>query len=254
MLQQGAVLQPHWRSLHEKARSSGGFKALSLGVEATLCARLLLRMHARGWHSPAGWRDSGWTAVRSVKCRRSRAVSNHRGEALVKKAACPRTHQAVERRHSRTQSTTRPDYRRVGGEQDWDLAVLPGSVLPLLWCDLCLFMYHYFGHWHVRMLLFSLLYGLSQSLHVEAGRWVGGWLCSARRGHQGETEHRKRRGCWDCKTRWLLVISFICHASISVQVTLWVKRFNQQICLVSLQDALKGFGVNKMDWYLSMVK
>lgn len=52
-------------------------------------------------------------------------------------------------------------------DQDQDLTLLPGSVLPLFWRDLCLFMYHYFGHWHVRMLFFSLFYGLSQSLHVE---------------------------------------------------------------------------------------
>lgn len=99
------------------------------------------------------------------------------------------------------------------------------------------------------MLFFSLLYGLSQSLREE----VGGWLCSARRGHQGETEHRKKArmlGLQDKPGSCLRLV--ICHAS--VEVTSPVKWFNQQICLVSLQDALKGFRVNKMDLFLSMVK
>lgn len=39
-----------------------------------------------------------------------------------------------------------------------------GSVFSILRADLCLFMDHYFGHWHVRMLLFGLFNCLSQRL------------------------------------------------------------------------------------------
>lgn len=75
-------------------------------------------------------------------------VSNYRGEAQVKKAACPRTDQAGGKttQWNPMYNQTRLQTGGTGGEQDWDLTVLPGSVLPLLWCDLCLFMYHYFGH------------------------------------------------------------------------------------------------------------
>lgn len=42
--------------------------------------------------------------------------------------------------------------------------LLPGSILSVFRCDLCLFMDHYFGHWHVRVLLFGLFNCLSQRL------------------------------------------------------------------------------------------
>ena len=42
--------------------------------------------------------------------------------------------------------------------------LLPGSILSVFRRDLCLFMDHYFGHWHVRVLLFGLFNCLSQRL------------------------------------------------------------------------------------------
>lgn len=38
------------------------------------------------------------------------------------------------------------------------------SILSIFWCDFCLFMDHYFGHWHVGVLLFGFFNCLSQSL------------------------------------------------------------------------------------------
>lgn len=85
-----------------------------------------------------------------------------------------------------------PNLNQTGGKKmdrartgTGDLIVLPGSVLPLLWRDLCLFMYHYFGHWHVRMLFFSLLYGLSQSLYTGVQCQEGSPGGDRKRGRQG---------------------------------------------------------------------
>lgn len=111
---------------------------------------MLACTHTRGSHTPAGWRDLGRTAVRSVKCRSSRPVSNHRGEALVKKAACPRTDQTVERRHSRTQTRLQDGGGHWGGSRAglgprrltcvspppplvWSLSL----YVPLLWSLTC---------------------------------------------------------------------------------------------------------------------
>ena len=44
------------------------------------------------------------------------------------------------------------------------IILLPALLFPLFWGDLCLFMYHYFGHRHVWMLLFGFFNGLSQRL------------------------------------------------------------------------------------------
>lgn len=38
------------------------------------------------------------------------------------------------------------------------------SILSIFWCDFCLFMDHYFGYWHVGVLLFGLFNCLSQRL------------------------------------------------------------------------------------------
>lgn len=72
------------------------------------------------------------------------------------------------------------------------------------------------------MLLFSLLYGLSQSLHVEAGGWV--MLLDGCAAPGGVTRGRQNIGEGEDvgivrQRRQLLVISLICHASISVEVT-----------------------------------
>lgn len=76
----------------------------------------------------------------------------------------------------------------------------------------------------------------------------GGWLCSARRGHQGETEHRKRRGGWDCETVGQHGSSLLLVSSVRLPFLL------QELCelhgLISrfaLRDAHKGFnGLNSV--------
>lgn len=40
----------------------------------------------------------------------------------------------------------RADQTRQERDRGLGFVDLPGSVLTLLWRDLCLFMYHYFGH------------------------------------------------------------------------------------------------------------
>lgn len=60
------------------------------------------------------------------------------------------------------------------------------SILPIFRCDFCLFMYHYFGHWHVRVLLFGLFYCLSQRLTQE----------------EPKREGRKQKGGWNMHDQW----------------------------------------------------
>lgn len=146
MLQQGAVLQPHWGRLHGKPRSSGGFKALSSGGRGetipSVCTLALTHVADSPLQQDGGMGfGGGWRCARLSAAAAGLSV-NHRGEALVKEAACPRNTPGGGKT-TQSQPKVQPDQTTDG---DWDLAVLPGSVLPLLWCDLCLFMYHYFGH------------------------------------------------------------------------------------------------------------
>lgn len=71
------------------------------------------------------------------------------------------------------------------------------------------------------MLFFSLLYGLSQSLHEEAGGRVGG--CAAPGGvTRGRQNIGKGEDVGIVRQTWqlLVTISLIRHASISAEVTL----------------------------------
>lgn len=48
--------------------------------------------------------------------------------------------------------------------EPWRTLPLPSSLLAIFWCDFSLFVDHYFGHWHVGVLLFGFFNGLSQGL------------------------------------------------------------------------------------------
>lgn len=132
----------------------------------------------------------------SCKCYRSRAVCNQWEEVLMGKQHAQEWRPVLLNPNQTKMDRTRT---RTG-----DLIVLPGSVLPLLWRDLCLFMYHYFGHWHVRMLFFSLLYGLSKSL------CTGVQCQEGSRG--GDRKWGRRGGSRDVANREAN-FSYICHTS-----------------------------------------
>lgn len=126
------------------------------------------------------------------------------------KAACPRMETSpVWPNQNQTRLKNKMN-KKQSWDQDWDLIVLPGSVLPLLWRDLCLFMYHYFGHWHVRMLFFCLLYGLSQSLYT--GSAVPGGIT---RGRQKTGKAGREQGCLIVSqyANREATFSHICHTS-----------------------------------------
>lgn len=89
-------------------------------------------------------------------------------------------------------------------------------------------MYHYFGHWHVRMLFFSLFYGLSQSLHVEVQcqeEPKGGERQQGRRGGSGRTSDFQLTCQQGRNLLWIILFTQATHDSYHVVKRLRAKQF-----------------------------